>query len=246
MNLKNFILIPFLVLFFFVGAKAQEKSLIKQSFRFSLAHGHEDGFKSEFNFPILGIGYEYHLNKSFALYAGLHTFFRRDRQLIIIDQELPFVGRVDPDLPSPFLSQEDIEKFENLGILNFDRRYALKAFSIPLTLGVKTRLLGYKKHGLNVYAGVAVIYENKNFFLEYIRSSATVTTIDNQTQTLPLILTSETNFRYVVASEHLAIGYEYTLPNSSIELYLGERALFLGHANISLYYDLSLRFKIKI
>jgi hypothetical protein len=210
----------------------------------SIGQGFEDGLL-HYPTPTIGIGYERELNKYFSAYTRLHTFYRRDRDVESLSVRGPSIGSIEPASQSQFITQDDIEKYRNLGLKDIGNLKTFKALSIPWVLGVKFTPLRYKNNSLNLYAGLLIMYESRNALVEFFAGQADITLSDGEMISSEFTLISEIYFRHIVAAESLGIGYEYQFENLGLEIYFGENSVF-GPAASSSVWDLSLRIKLKI
>ena len=239
----------FICIFIFLSSclVAQTQTFNKKNIlELSIGQGFIDGLIRSPT-PTIGIGYERKLNKYFSVYARLHTFYRRGRDIENFTVlGTPSIGSIEPESQSQFITQDDIDAHINLGLKDQDDLNTFKAFSVPLVFGIKITPLRYKNNALNLYAGLLIMYENRtNTSVEYLVGQADITLISGEIITSEFTLISEIYHRHIVAAESLGIGYEYQFEKLGLELYFGENNLF-GPANASTVWDLSLKLKLKL
>ncbi len=188
----------------------------KNSLKFSLGVGYDDGLTLLRTVPALGFGYERMLNKRFSVASHIFSFYRTMPDSYF-DRDLN--GRFLIDLKArgasqPFFSPEE-EALITRGVIPLDSRNTVKKLSLPVDIGIIYYPINSKRHSLGVNFALCMTYTSHNWWRDYYSIFSLV--LEDGTEATPLsndlMLSLNSEFHSFTPQLSLKLIYEYKFKN---------------------------------
>lgn len=203
-------LLVFLSCSFVLGNTFTQEALSRHQLRLNVGLGYEDGLRlPKPLIPALGVGYDYNVSKLLTLSFNVLTYYRSVNDPDPYEEFFSdiLIGTLRPGV-SPLAGIGVEEALTENGWRPLNTRNTIKAFYLPVDIGLTLNLLNSKRHLVGFNAGLAIVYASYNFLRNYY--SVDQIFLENRSViNEPTIISLGSDFHSITANFSMKLLYAY-------------------------------------